>query len=86
ILTGAVRARGRKMSARDFRKHREDLLAIGLSGHGWARAALEPGAPMLFFSLRGFTEDFLEAVSHEAEERPVYYRSLADLWPEAAGA
>lgn len=87
ILTGAVRARGRrKMSARDFRKHREDLLAIGLSGHGWARAALEPGAPMLFFSLRGFTDDFMEAVSHEAEERPVYQRSLADLWPEAAGA
>lgn len=81
IVTGSVKARGRKMSARDLRRHREHLTAIALSGHGWAREALAEGSPMLFFSMQGFTDDFLEVAALEANDRPIYLKSVADLWP-----
>ena len=82
IVTGSVRARGRPMRPADLRAHIEHLTAIGYSGRGWAREALEPGSPMLFFSSRGFTDEFRDAVALEAERRPVYLKSIEDLWPD----
>ncbi len=83
IATGSVRARGRAMGATDLRAHREHLTAIAHAGQGWARAALKPKAPMLFFSMAGFTDAFQRAAAKEAEERPVLLKSARDLWPDS---
>lgn len=82
IVTGSVKARGSAMGPADLRAHREHLTAIAHAGRGWARTALEAGAPMLFFSMAGFTEAFRDAAAREAEDRPVFLKSARDLWPD----
>jgi hypothetical protein len=42
-------------------KHIADLRRLADSGRGWAREALEPGAPILFASTSGFKKSFTAA-------------------------
>lgn len=83
IATGSVKARGRAMGLPDLTAHREHLTAIAHAGQEWARAALRPKAPMLFFSMGGFTDAFEEAAAREAEDRPIILKSDRDLWPDS---
>lgn len=80
IATGSVKARGKPMGPTDLGAHREHLTAIGHSGQGWARSALKSEAPMLFFSMAGFTDAFRDAAAKEAKDRPVILKSAQDLW------
>ena len=63
ILTGSAKIRNQMADANVLLKHIADLQRLADSGRGWAREALEPGAPMLFASTSGFKESFMAAAS-----------------------
>ncbi len=80
ILSGAIKHRRRPMGSRAFIKHLRDLERVAASGkHGaWARRALEPEAPLLFVSVSGFSDKFLQMA--EASERVVIAWTVDDLF------
>lgn len=63
ILTGSAKIRNQLADARVLLKHIADLERLADSGRGWAREALEPGAPMLFASASGFKKSFTAAAA-----------------------
>jgi AAA+ ATPase superfamily predicted ATPase len=63
ILTGSAKMRHRPADANVLLKHIADLRRLADSGRGWAREALEPGAPMLFASTSGFKKSFTAAAA-----------------------
>jgi uncharacterized protein len=63
ILTGSAKMRNQAADANVLLKHIADLRRLADSGRGWAREALESGAPMLFASTSGFTKSFTAAAA-----------------------
>jgi hypothetical protein len=61
ILTGSAKMSHQPADANVLLKHIADLRRLADSGRGWAREALEPGAPMLFASTSGFKKSFTAA-------------------------
>jgi hypothetical protein len=63
ILTGSAKIRNQSADANVLLKHVGDLQRLADSGRGWAREALQPGAPMLFASASGFKKSFMAAAA-----------------------
>lgn len=63
ILTGSAKMRNQPADATVLLQHVADLHRLADSGRGWAREALEPGAPMLFASTSGFRKSFTSAAA-----------------------
>lgn len=78
ILTGSAKIRGRPAGAKVLLRHIADLQRLADSGRGWAREALERGAPMLFASTSGFKESFTAAAADL--DHPLIVWEAADLF------
>lgn len=80
LLSGAIKHRRRPMGADTLTKHLRDLERVAsCGGHGaWAHRALEYDAQLLFVSLSGFTDQFLQV--SEASGRTVIHWTLEDLF------
>lgn len=80
MLTGEVKFRTQPSGARVYLDHANALDRLARSGHGWARAALDPTSPFIFVSASGFTDSF-----HEVTEEgwQVIALVLEDLFPRS---
>lgn len=62
-------------------KHLRELHLLAEAGHAWARAALAPGAPLLYVTGGEFSPDFVRRASEEGH--PVVAWTLGDLYSGA---
>lgn len=77
VLTGSVKWHRNPVDVAVHDKHLEMLGRLSKSGVSWARAASDPGSPLLYVASAGFTDRFVEAARASREE--VYLWSLEDV-------
>lgn len=81
MMTGAVKWGDLGIGVHN--KHLRALEALADAGHGWAREALAPDAPLLYVTGGAFSEDFVARASEEGH--PVVAWTIQDLYAGARG-